>query len=461
MSSLNKETRAQLAKRVDYRKITDILVFVSLCLFIASPLLQTIREYIAPHTVSETFGHIRTYPFTIGTINYVVLIVSIFLWIRLLLSAMRQVRQGNRPAVFLPLAVFGVLSLWIYVSQAVNGFSSYAYTGDPYRNESLLTFVTYLMGYFFLGTVLKSNRLRKTLCIVFLGSNLVLGILSLIDRFLTNLRVFDDGDGMSAIFHQFNHYGYYLMMAILVSAMLFVVAEESLLLRALCAVVFVVDNVVLILNNTFGCYLAVIMALLFGGAVIAVFRRKRWECIRMVIVLITFVVISFAMHLMGFNIKGNVSRMVRDVGRITANDEKAASAGTGRWALWKHTVDYISEKPVFGWGVDGTTKRLGEEADTINDRPHNEYLQWAAFFGIPAAALYFAALCIIMFGMFPRIAGADGESIACFVASAGYIASAFVGNTMYYTTPFFFIFLGMTCRDRFYRKKETEQEQIA
>ncbi|MBP5462332.1 MAG: hypothetical protein J6Y20_09430, partial [Lachnospiraceae bacterium] len=52
--------------------------------------------------------------------------------------------------------------------------------------------------------------------------------------------------------------------------------------------------------------------------------------------------------------------------------------------------------------------------------------------------------------------------LACFIASAGYIASAFFGNTMYYTAPFFFIFLGMTCRDRFYQKlTETKDQEDA
>ncbi|MBQ6659849.1 MAG: O-antigen ligase family protein [Lachnospiraceae bacterium] len=453
-TSKKREAAIDAEKRWD--RGCDILAFIALCLFVLSPVIQVIREWLFPHRVSEYFGNMRTYPSTVNMIMTAVILAATLRWSGLLMKTIQKFKEGERPKLFLPLVIFGALALWTYISQSINGFTDYALMGEEYRNESLLTFITYLMGYFFLGTTLRSERFRKALSIIFLGSNLVIGVLALIDRFGPKLRVFFDSEGMSAIFHQFNHYGYYLTMAILVAATLFIAAGSSLWIRIFSAVVFVVDNVILILNNTFGCYLAVILALLFGGVVIAIFRKNRGEWVRVAIVWAAFALITVVMHSLELGSKTNMSRLVSDIGKITSDDEKAASAGTGRWALWKHTVDYISEKPVVGWGVDGITRRLEAEKDTINDRPHNEYLQWAAFFGIPAALLYFAGLCVIMFGMFPRLKGSDSVSLACFVGAAGYIASAFVGNTMYYTAPFFFIILGMTCRDRFYGKQSDE-----
>ena len=438
--------------RIGKEQYFEILVFSVLCLFMISPLVQTVREFIAPHKETP-FGPLRTYPNTIGIINVLAAIVAILLWGLLLLHVKREWQQGRKPKVFLPLAVFGALALWIYISQTVNGFTEIAYVGDNYRSESLFTFILYLIGYFFLGIVLQSDRLRKALCIVFLGTNLIIGILSLIDHYISPLTVFSDSDGMAAIFNQFNHYGYYLVLAILISAVLFIAAGEPIWLRVFCAVVFVTDNVILILNNTFGCYLAVIAALVFGTAVVIIGRRNRGEIIRALIVCGAFVVITVSMHLLNHSASKDVTKLVDDIGKIAADDEKAKYAGTGRWSLWTHTVEYIKVKPVFGWGVEGTSEMLQIETKGINSRPHNEYLQWAAFFGIPATLLYFAALCLVMFGMFPRVRKADAVSLACFVAAAGYIASSFVGNTMYYTTPFFIIFLGMTCRDRYYKKR--------
>ncbi len=439
-------------------KIADVCVFVSVCLFLLSPLIQIIREIIAPHEESILLGPIRTYPNTIETIQMIAMSVAIVLWIALAFRTLKKHRAGEKIAPFVPLLIFGALAVWMYVSQTVNGFTEYASLGEPYRNESLYTFIMYVMGYFFLGIILKSDRLRRAAVYALLASNFVIGILVLIDHYAYSFKFFRDSEGTAAIFHQFNHYAYYLIFAILLSAILFAVEGEKLWVRICCAVVFAVDNVILIINNTFGCYLAVIAALIFAAVVFIAVRRNREEILRMTVLLLAFAVITVVMRLAGSGNTKDMSQLIKDVGNIATDSEQAQSAGTGRWALWKHTVEYISEKPVFGWGVDGTTDRLGEEEDTINDRPHNEYLQWAAFFGIPAALLYLAGLCVIMFGMFPRFRKTDAISLASYFAVAGYIASAFFGNTMYYTAPFFFIFLGMTCRDRFYHRQPEEQK---
>lgn len=447
METINEQKNKGIAKEA----VLDLLAFLALCLFLLSPLIQTIRETIAPH--KETlFGVIRTYPFTIGTINYFVMAIVVFLWAMHAVKLMRLHRQGNRLSLFVPLVIFGILLVWMYLCQMINGFDQNAYVGDFYRNESLFTFMLYLCGYFFLGTILKSDKLRWAAVLTFLAGSLIMGVLVLIDFFVTPVRMFWDCDGMAAIFNQYNHYGYYLLIAILLSGIFFVIKDVKLPIRVFCAVTFVMNNVILILNDTFGCYLAAIAALVFGAIVIMVIRRNKGECIRMAAVLLAFVAITCVMRVFDYSTTQDMTNLVSDIQENADTNEFSNNTGARRWVLWKHTVQYISEKPIFGWGVEGITERLGNEPDTENDRPHNEYLQWAAFFGIPGALLYLAGLCVIMFGMFRWIKSSDPVSIGCFIASAGYIASAFIGNTMYYTTPFFFIVLGMMCRDRFYTR---------
>ncbi|MBO4628195.1 MAG: O-antigen ligase family protein [Lachnospiraceae bacterium] len=441
-----------IRKKITIREgaVADFLVFVALCLFVLSPLIQTVREMIWPNRGSKYFGRVSLYPNLVGNINYIVAIVAILFWLLLVRKVIRRGQQGEWPKLFLPLLFFGILAVWMYVSQAVNGFTEEALVGDTYRSESLFTFVVYLLGYFFLATILRSDKLRQALCYIFLGSNGIIGIMVLVDYFWVKLEVFSHSEGMAAIFHQFNHYGYYLVLGILVSAVLFIVSGGRLWLRAVCVAVFVLDNIVLILNNTFGCYLAVIAALLFCAGVFGIARRDKGECLRAGIILGAFIVITVAMHLTGHSAAGDVAKLANDIENISAENENAKYAGTGRWTLWKTSVESIKERPIFGWGVDGIADRLDAATEGLNNRPHNEFLQWAAFFGVPAFLLYFAALCLVMFGMFPRLKKLDAVSLTCFITSAGYIASSMFGNTTYYTAPFFFIFLGMTCRDRYY-----------
>lgn len=452
MEKTTEKTQNRLFNRGDY---LEILVFAALCLFVISPVIQILRELIAPP--KETlFGPIRTYPFTVETINYFVALVAIIVWLSIVLRTLRCIRLGEQIKLFGPLVLFGILAFWMYLCQAVNGFTEYAYTGDPYRNESLYTFVLYILGYFFLGVSLKTSKLRMAVVVSFLIVNLSVGFLVLIDYYITPLEFYRDSQGVAAIFHQFNHYGYYLTLGILLSVMLFVESSTRWLLKLFGIFVYLTDIVILILNDTLGCYLAVIAALIFAMIVIISKRSGRSEFCRLVIAIVLLVIVTVGMHLLDQNNTHDVTKLASDIGNIAEGNENAQSAGTGRWALWTHTVEYIGEKPVFGWGVEGIMKRLEGEKDSINDRPHNEYLQWAAFFGIPGALLYLASLSLVMFGMLRNIKQAGAVSFACYIASAGYIASAFFGNTMYYTAPFFFIFLGMCCSDRFYRMREVE-----
>ena len=286
-----------IRKKITIREgaIADFIVFAALCLFIVSPLIQIVREMIWPNRGNQCFVRVSSYPFLVGYINYFVAAVAIFWGLVLVIRLIRKLREGERPKVFLPLLLFGVLAVWIYISQAVNGFTEEAFVGGVYRNESLFTFAVYIMGYFFLATVLRSDKLRNVLCYVFVVTNGIIGVLVLIDYFWMKMEVFSYSEGMAAIFHQFNHYGYYLVLGILVSAVLFIVSGARLWRRVICSAVVIIDTVVLILNKTFGCYLAVSLALLFCLGVFAIARKDKGEILRAVTVIVVFTVITIVM----------------------------------------------------------------------------------------------------------------------------------------------------------------------
>lgn len=72
------------------------------------------------------------------------------------------------------------------------------------------------------------------------------------------------------------------------------------------------------------------------------------------------------------------------------NGSYANTGTTGaRWLLWKEAVHLIKERPVFGYGIEGTAEMMEQAAG--NDRCRCEYMQYALSFGIPAAVLYIIA----------------------------------------------------------------------
>ena len=107
---------------------------------------------------------------------------------------------------------------------------------------------------------------------------------------------------------------------------------------------------------------------------------------------------------------------------------------------WAQTVNLILKRPIFGYGPEGL---IGRYTDNCRDRPNNEYLQRAAFMGIPGLLLYLAALVDLLSHRIKNRSGLPAFVIISGSACIGYALAAFFGNTMYYTVPFYALLLGM------------------
>ncbi len=161
--------------------------------------------------------------------------------------------------------------------------------------------------------------------------------------------------------------------------------------------------------------------------------------------------ISAIMTIAGCGILESLGQFFTDVKDIADDPSKADETGTTRWLLWKTTAGYIRKRPLFGYGIEGIDNMLKKA--TGSSRTHNEYLQYAATFGIPEALAYTCA-CI---GVFVRNLKHKTElkegSLMRLIAAFTYLVSACFGITMYNTASFLFIFLGLG-----YRSDEHEWE---
>ena len=359
----------------------------------------------------------------------------------------------------IPVLFFTALCLWMLISTVVNGFTQNALKGGEYRNESLFLFLSYFLIYYFCSSVIKKEKFKKAPVYIILTSSWAAGILSLVHRYIRPLVSMEEiaSGRVSFVFHQFNHYGYFITLAIALSAAVFVMCKD-VKQKAFAGLTFCFNSVVLTINGTFGCFIAVCTALVFLIVVDGILEKR--FSVTSLAPLVLFLIISYITGRFFNSFFTDLAGLLEDVKMIfgksnaeihsgaligsdsAQNVRTAGDAGTGRWSLWTSTVQYIKERPLFGWGIEGIGKRLEEETD-YSDRPHNEYLQYAAFFGIPAAALYVSGVLSVYIKALRRRANLDRTSAACLVAAFGYLVSAFFGNTMYYTAPFFFILLGI------------------
>ena len=140
----------------------------------------------------------------------------------------------------------------------------------------------------------------------------------------------------------------------------------------------------------------------------------------------------------------DLAQLSSDIGNIASGSDKAQSAGSGRWLLWQNGVRFAWERPLFGYGPDNLGARYAVSTASFSDRPHNELIQIAASLGIPAMLFYLSGLIAHLKSFLTLHQRLDRLSIGIFAMIGAYLISSLFGNSMFYTTPFFFLFLGIS-----------------
>ncbi len=363
-----------------------------------------------------------------------------------MLYAVKKKRAGGMPSPgrFVRenayIVFFAVLYLLIFVSACVNGFTEYPLHGYSYRGENLFTVFCYLLAFFLPVTLIGSEKLRRSVICTFMIFGIIQGIFALAKA---GKFGFQDG-GVRGVFSHFNHYAYFLTMTISASGVL-MICEKSVPVKILSGVSFVFGTVTLVINDTFGGQLSTFAALILVPVMVSLKKGKFSPAalIPLAVYLITAVGTSLFI-----GTTENYSQFGGDVTNI-ATGNATGNEGTNRLNLWAFTIDKIKQKPLFGHGLEGITDELHQYTLDNNmfpnNRPHNEFLQYAVFYGIPAAAAYtLGCFAVFLRGLRLR-KELDSTQISAFAAAFAYLVSSFVGNTMYYTTPMFFIYLGMAC----------------
>lgn len=331
--------------------------------------------------------------------------------------------------------------IWMLISICVNGWTDISLLGDGTRHEGLLTYWGYIGVLFFLGSLIRNDRIKRFLCNTSLVVSIAVAVFAVYQFYILPEDPTLHDAYPTSIFFQFNHYGYYLAVHIMLAAAFFTTAETKIK-RLIYLLLMSVNVIVLNVNNTFGAWLACVFGFIFMMIVEAVKNRR--VNLTAIAAFAMFFGISMIMTAAGCGILGSLTQFFTDVRDIADDPSKADEAGTTRWLLWKTTAGYISKRPLFGYGIEGIDDML--EKATGSSRTHNEYLQYAATFGLPEAIAYTAA-CI---GVFVRNVKHKKElkigSYICLTAAFTYLVSACFGITMYNTAPFLFIFLGLSYR---------------
>lgn len=315
-----------------------------------------------------------------------------------------------------------------------------AFLGNTYRHEGYITYIAYI-GFFTLVLTLKNEKKRKILMHIFCFVATIMSVLTILQFYRIPIRVFINFRGMlSAVFYNSNHYAYYLTIAVMVMSGIFI-TNNNLVVKVLYLIEFIISIFVLIVNDTFGAYSAVFIGIIFSMLFLSKIKTKNF--FYTIIIFIIFIVVSIFIDINYNIVKNNIISIFTSAHQITTDINNSDYIGAGRMGLWKDSFFFIKQKPIFGFGLENLHCAYNGYKIMNNNRPHNEYLQHAVFMGVPALLCYISSLFIIVKNNYKyRKKISDSTQIAL-CSMIAYCASAFFGNTMFYTTPYFIIMLSM------------------
>lgn len=193
---------------------------------------------------------------------------------------------------------------------------------------------------------------------------------------------------------------------------------------------------VLVLNNTMGAELAVGICIAVMTAVIVICDRNESKRKKTIFMAAIFLLGTAATLIVSSSLRESVFTLASDTVNILTG-KTTGHEGSDRLLKWETVIGYIQEKPLFGFGCEGITMRMGGDA-------HCELLTYAAYYGIPAVIFYLGAIIAATYTYFRNRMNIPSYCRVAFLAASVYFLSSLVGVVMFYTVPFFFIFMGMS-----------------
>ena len=340
-----------------------------------------------------------------------------------------------------------LLLFWCFLSTCFADDIRIAFLGKKYAFTGLRVYFFYA-AVFLSALSIRQNRFRKKLLRLFCGVMTYLSALILLQGYTDSLMDVSLGFDYSGVFFQHNHFGYLLCIGTVGSAGLYLFDRSGpVIKKSVYIICMAVQLWGLLLNGTFGSYLAVPVGIL---ALCVLYVRHTGSFHVRLLIPVLVVALITAVDLMGMipadePLAVRFGLLSKETVDIVSASEEAVHVGNGRGTLWMQTVERIRQRPLFGFGPEGF---YGENAiishdGHTQDSPHNEFLQMAGYTGLPSLLFYLAALVTLAAHLWKRLKRLDPMIAAGSAVVITYLASSFFGNPISNTVIYFWMFLGL------------------
>lgn len=312
--------------------------------------------------------------------------------------------------------------------------------GSEYRKDGLFSYISYI-GIGLISMFIIKDKEKNIIYELFVIVGLILTIFT---RFGMNDFLYPIQKSYNGIFFQFNHFSYFIILCLVCNTCLFMTSKGKGSIIYTISYMFMLE--ILIVNDTFGGYVAILLTTIFIIIYYIVIKKIR---VKSIVILIVFILLSLNVSdnngivvLRNFNVNlGQVKQV--NISNLDKKEEieKVKHLGTDRGRLWMSSIKLIQEKPLLGYGIENIEKELKADGN-YNDKPHNLILGLMVFIGIPGALALLTCFGIVILRNIAKIKEIDDVTFVALAGTICYLMSSMFGNSMFYTQPYFSIFFG-------------------
>lgn len=418
------------------------LAHIILTLWVLLPLPMLLTFFIFPHHVERIWIMYGIFIESAGSLTLMAVIIQVAgkFVLREKIAVGDSIRRA--PWAFLLL----LMLVWATIACLLAEDRGIAFYGIPYYREGLLTYVYYAAIYF--QATRLSERYKMSLIRRFAAVSLVLAIVFLAQYLRIGLISNTVFAGEFAFLNSTNYLGYYLALSIILLAGLVIQADRKWMM--IYSLMLAVNTYALIRNDTFGGFVAAVLALALFIPLHGFYERKftfRFIIPLSIFLIVCMIHVSITQFIGGeSSIFLNIRALTNDMLKIVRNAEDTGMAGSGRFRLWVKAIELIRARPWFGYGPDQTVLAISSTVTHV--RPHNEIIQHALYLGIPAALLYLASLIWLLVRQIKQLPNLTPSTVIAAGGVIAYFISSQFGNTTPWVVPIFMVCLAFSSDTR-------------
>ena len=414
----------------------ELFSFITLLLWVISPLVEYINRLYGLILYTNYFSNITYLIGILGIITYIIYFIKF------------KRKEKINIKQFIPEILLIILLFLSIIASIISKNPQLSFFGESYRKEGLIVYIMYI-GVLLMSSIIKDSKYIKYLTKIMITVCLIVTINPLFRNDFSYV-------GFTNMFYNTNHYGYYLMINTMLALFMFI-NSNKLIKNIIYMIIYIFFLYLLIRNDTFGSYLAIFATLIFLFIYSMIIKNKR---IKVISIIILFILTSYTVSYYDIKIGERLNftdtsgiifknlfffkKDIKDIMHSKGNIPE--ETGSYRIVLWQEAWKYTLNHPLFGGGMeclkDYYIKDKGKYYNVYNDRPHNSILQVSTFIGIPGAIIYLTLILYIAISNL-KILKHNNIHIMIYCTAMCYFLSSLLGNSMYYTSPYFMILLGL------------------